>query len=327
MIERILVPLDGSALAERALPFAVRLAAATGARLLLMHGAEPVATLHQPPLDIETFARRLRESEAIGALTATRRIEIEAVGRKIPIDTAAEAICQAAADQQADLIVMSTHGRGGLGRWLYGSVADQVLRRAPAPVLLISATCDHEWPAHGPLRILVPLDGSKLSEAVLGPVGELAATLPAELILVGATGPLEYGYADGVPFTRTGLEGALEEVRAYLGGVAERLRADGHAVEVVAEVGRPGPVIEVAAREQKADLIAMATHGRGGIARLALGSVATETLQRAGVPLLVTRPVGVRQPAEATSARAQSGAGPAEPAGTSAASEAAGAGR
>ena len=136
----------------------------------------------------------------------------------------------------------------------------------------------------------VPLDGSELAETVRGPVGDLATVLPVELVLVGATGPLDYAYADGIAFARPGLEEEMEKVRVYLETVAERLRADGRSVEIAAEMGRAGPVIDVAARERNVDLIAMATHGRRGLARLTLGSVATETLQRTAVPLLLARP-------------------------------------
>jgi nucleotide-binding universal stress UspA family protein len=287
MLRRILLPLDGSPLAERALPYAIRLASAARAGLILVH----VLDAGKPPdIDVYAFVRVLRESGRFRALAGPRPLEVSAVAREASPEMVADEICATGESYGADLIVMSTHGRGGLGRWLYGSVADQVLRRAKVPVLLISAACDHAWPDHGPLRVLVPLDGSELAETVLGPIGELASALPSELVLVGATGPLDYAYGDGIAFARPGLEEELEKVLVYLEAVAERLRADGHSVEIAAEMGGPGSVVDAVAHEGKVDLIAMTTHGRSGLARLTLGSVATETLQRTTIPLLLTRP-------------------------------------
>jgi nucleotide-binding universal stress UspA family protein len=216
----------------------------------------------------------------------------------------AEGICEAIVEQGADLVVMSTHGHGGIGRWLYGSVADQVIRQSPVPILLVPATCDHAWEGTAPLRIMVPLDGSAFGEEVLDPVGKLASTLKAELLLVGASGPLEYAYADGVPYMRGGLDVALRETRDYLESVAFRMRAEGHTVTADAETGRAGPVIDDLARRRHVDLVAMATHGRSGIARAALGSVATEVLHRSRIPVLLWRPTALRHATQPTAASA-----------------------
>jgi nucleotide-binding universal stress UspA family protein len=239
---------------------------------------------------VYAFVRALRESGRFGALAGPRPIEVSAIARAAYPETVADEICATGESQGVGIIVMSTHGRSGLGRWLYGSIADQVLRKAHVPVLLISAACDHPWPERGPLRILVPLDGSDLAEAVLGSASDLAALLQAKLVLVSAVGPREYPPNDGVLVVRFGLDSELRETREYLKGVAKRLRGSGASVEAIAEVGRAGRVIDAIARERKVDLIAMTTHGRSGLARLTLGSVATETLQRTAVPLLLTRP-------------------------------------
>jgi nucleotide-binding universal stress UspA family protein len=158
-------------------------------------------------------------------------------------------------------------------------------------MLLISGRCDHPWPEQGPLRMLVPLDGSAFAEAALKPVNDFAAALPVELLLVAAAGPLEHGYSDGPRSVQAGFDAGLRTAHAYLEKIAGRLRADGRKVDLIARFGSAGPIIAAVARERSVDLIAMATHGRSGVAQLALGSVATETLQRADVPLLLTRPV------------------------------------
>jgi nucleotide-binding universal stress UspA family protein len=153
-------------------------------------------------------------------------------------------------------------------------------------------------------RILLPLEGSAFAEEVLDPVGKLASTLKAELLLVGAAGPLEYGYADGVPFTRSGFDAALKETREYLEGIAARLRTEGHTVTVDAETGRAGTIIANICQRRHVDLNAMATHGRSGVARAALGSVATELLHRSTVPLLLWRPLALRHATQPTAASA-----------------------
>jgi len=304
MVERILLPLDGSPFGERALPYALRLASATGARLILMHGHAPLVIAKEPDFDVQAFARRLRDGQVVVPYTATAGIEIEAVTHDVYMDKVADGICETIVAQGADLVVMSTHGHGGLGRWLYGSVADQVIRQSPVPLVLVPVTCDHIWERSAALRIMVPLDGSTFAEEVLDPVGKLASALKAELLLVGAAGPLEYGYADGVPFTRSGFDAALKETNEYLEGVAARLRAAGQRVTVDAQTGQAGPVIDGIARRRHVDLIAMATHGRSGMARAALGSVATEMLHRSTVPLLLWHPVALRQTSEPMAASA-----------------------
>ena len=294
MIERILLPLDGSQLAERALPYAVRLAAMTGARLILMHAAVPSVIPKAPSFSVEAFARKLKAGETAMPASALEGIEIEAVTHDIFAGREFEGICQTITEQQADLLVMSTHGHGGIGRLIFGSVAEQVLGASPVPVVMVTASCERAWSADAPLRILIPLDGSQFAEEVLEPVSNLATALKAELVLLGASGPLEYGYAESAMAVRTGFDAALREARTYLEGVAARMQAAGHTVVVEAEAGRPSAVIEGVTQRRHIDLIAMATHGRSGLARVALGSVAGDVLQQSTVPLLLWRPAGLR---------------------------------
>jgi len=307
MIAKILVPLDGSPLADRALPYAVRLASATGARLILMHGAVPPVIPKAPDFDVRVFAQRLRTGQILVPFTNASEIEIDAVAHDIFDDKVAEGICETIVETGAGLVMMSTHAHTGLGRWIHGGVADQLLCQSPVPVVLIPPTCAQVWPDDCSLRILVPLDGSRFAGEILEPVATLAATLKAELLLVGASGPLEQGYADGIGSIRSGFGAALRETRDYLDEVAARLRATGQSVTVDAEVGRPRAIIESISRRRHVDLIAMATHGRTGVARVALGSVASDLLHGTTVPLLLWRPAELRhaeQPAPlSTSAR------------------------
>jgi nucleotide-binding universal stress UspA family protein len=292
----ILVPLDGSPLAERALPYAAELARATRARLVLLRavlvhelpGVDPshaqVASVQRAEADLTASAEPLRA----GGLAVDVSVYYDQPGR---------AILDAAAHRPADLIVMSTHGRSGPGRWIFGSVADDVLRHARVPVLLVPGACQPGWAAAGAGRqVLVPLDGSELAEEALAPACELAERLGAGVRLLRVVEPPVPLVADELSYPSAVAQDAeLAAAQAYLDRVLARLRATGRAGEGSVLVGDPATTIPTVAREQGVDVIAMATHGRSGLARLVLGSVATGVLQRAAMPLLLVRPAAVHQ--------------------------------
>lgn len=287
MTRTLLIPLDGSALAERALPYAVHLADAMSARVLLLHAASDLhmVTHLQEELDVSVRLDRLVEPLRQRGLDASSRILHEPT---------VEAIVAVARAEAADSIVMSTHGRSGIGRWLYGSVADEVIRTSTVPVLLVSPACDRQWAAARPLRILVPLDGSLLSETALDPARDLATGLGAELFLVRAIQePMQDAYrfdAAGVPVRLPAGELELQEARQYLEWVRDGHRLSFADADIFTDTGEASRVILDAAARGQADLIVMATHGRTGLERLTMGSVTTRVLQRARVPLLLVRP-------------------------------------
>jgi nucleotide-binding universal stress UspA family protein len=198
----------------------------------------------------------------------------------------------------ADLIVMATHGRSGFGRWIYGSVADELLRHATRPVMLAPSGTLPPWPAQRAPKLLVTLDGSPLSEAILQAIPQLAALHQSEVVLLhvyewppSTTLVYDGGYCDLDP------ERDLEPCRTYLSEVAERLRPSVTSIVQRVELGRIPLQILEAAREERADLIAMATHGRSGLGRLVLGSTATGVVQRAETPVLLIRPAAMKQTA------------------------------
>lgn len=277
MNAHILVPLDGSPIAARTLPYAESLARTLGGRLTLLeltHGDHPseCAALQ---LDRLANAARLR------GLRAEVRLQPAAP------DETARAIVEAADELEADLIAMSTHGRGAIRRLLLGSVADGVLRQARVPVLVVPPGCDRPWDERGPRCILVALDGSKLAEAVLGQVAALAGTLGTELILLQVVHGFSKDPHDRfVEYNRAEAERYLEEVRRGLRVPAEVV--DLYGVDHPTEA-----VIADFARERGVDLLAMGTHGRGGLARFVLGSVATGAVQRSHAPLLLVRATAV----------------------------------
>jgi nucleotide-binding universal stress UspA family protein len=300
MLSTILVPLDGSRLAEQALPFGERFARAAAARLVLVRvvnaDADSRAAAAPGARDyLDQVASRLRSN---GLLCDTL----------VPTGDAAVEIEGALVVSGADLVIMATHGRSGIGRMLYGSVADAVLRQTSVPVLLVPPAVNLPWPADRQLRIVVPLDGSERSEAVLSPAVELTGYLGGELLLMQVVQWPPVLYADGSELLAYDVEEQLADARTYLDAVAARLRVTGTNARVRAEIA-PQPMSAIAnlAQQEQADMIAMATHGRSGLARVVLGSVTTGTLQRASVPLLVVRPsplgatMGQMAPAKGTS--------------------------
>jgi nucleotide-binding universal stress UspA family protein len=293
MMYTILVPLDGSPLAEHALPFAARLAAATSARLILSR-VLPLSNLQPVEADLasadEARAYLLRVGDR---LTAKGHL----VERTTPWGEPAAEILEQARSTQADLVVMGTHGRSGPGRWLYGSVADDVLRHALVPVVLVPRDAAKPWSVDRTPRILVPLDGSELAEAALGPARKLAARLGSEIVLLQVIPFPPYELYPGAVAAYLEVfdpDAQVVQAHQYLTQVAQRLRPTIKHVRIRAELGKPEALICQVAVAEKADLIIMATHGRTGLARLVLGSVATATLQHAAVPLMFVRPTSLK---------------------------------
>jgi nucleotide-binding universal stress UspA family protein len=244
----------------------------------------------------------IAEADAdLAAAARTLRSEGLSVEARVCYGSPAPAIVDEARLGQADLIVMSTHGRGGVGRWIYGSVADGVLRQAETPVLVVPPAADPAWSRTGDARVLVPLDGSALADEALGPAAALAVALGATLVLVRVVEPLSYGYLYGQPYLPTTELDFAETKRTAeddLAALAQRLRAQGHRVATRVEVGPPVQTLAWIAADEGVAAIAMATHGRGGLARLVMGSVATGLLQRAELPVLLVRPSSVVPAAE-----------------------------
>ena len=277
MLTSIIVPLDGSDFAERALPYATRLCQATRAQLSLVQAAYvtvPVTNASAARMAAERLKVVVREAEDYLTQVAHR---LEAAGQpavvRVHKGAPTTAVTQEVADLQANLIVMTTHGRTGPGRAIFGSVANDLLHRAPVPILLVPANAESSWPTDRPLRLLVPLDGSAHGETILGPAAELADALKADLLLVLV--------AD---------HHAEAETREYLEQAARSLRTDVRAVNGLALEGHPATAILRAAQEERAAVIAMATHGRTGLARLVMGSVAEAVVRSATIPILVVRP-------------------------------------
>lgn len=292
MYNVILVPVDGSTFAERAWPQALRIAHLSGARIVLLQVIPPsgdgvdssggVAELSQAA---DAYLKELCDHTSAG-------VDVETV---IAVGEPALTIIQEANQRDVDLVVMSTHGRFGLGRWIYGSVADAVMRHAPVPVILVPATGQLVRVVDHPPRILVPLDGSSLAEEVLGAVGNLAEAMGADLILTRVVEPHSPAYTDMDYVVTIDPTMEVKAAQDYLESVAARLRTAGRSVQVQGDYGVAETTITDMAERLEAAIIAMATHGRGGITRLLLGSVATSVVQRSTVPVFLVRPATRQQ--------------------------------
>ena len=287
-MKTVLVPLDGSELAAQALPFATTIAARSGCSLLLLRAVNSL----NAPTDAAGLALKQAAQEALDAVAASLAADgVTAVTRVV--DGQAETrILEATADEDVSLIVMSTHGRGGIGRFIYGSVADTVLRHTPVPVLIVPPHGLKWWPSDDHIKVLVPLDGSELAASVLRPACELADVLGGSLLLLTLVESSRFasysvGYVNGEPDEN---DDELVAARAHLDDVAAGLRTTSRRVDTQAVFGTPYFDIAAIARDVGAGAIAIATHGRGGLGRALLGSVATATIQRSEVPLLIARP-------------------------------------
>jgi len=276
----MLLPLDGSPLAARALPVAAGLAAAGQGRLVIAHVETATPTDHAPGFDPITAVDTLPE-QIVAAEARVYRARPDAV---------VNVLLDAAHEAAADLIVMSTHGRGGLGRWVFGSVADQIMHRAEVPVLLVPAHCESDWLARPPKQILVALDGSQIAEEALAPAAALARALDAEILLLRALSPTLHARNQGDRFVLScGDFAEVDDAWHYLSGHADHLLAAGIRASVWVVGGHAATAITDAARAENMDLITMTTHGRGGLGRLIVGSIADGVLRRSPVPILLVR--------------------------------------
>jgi nucleotide-binding universal stress UspA family protein len=298
MYSTVLVPLDGSPLAERALPYAARLARAAHTRLVLLRVVPELdRSAHTEALQEHVRVRTEAEQylDQIVARVATDPGTPRAETFVDEGEAAARIIAQAQR-QRAGLIVMGTHGRSGLGRWLYGSVAESVLRGAELPIFMVPAVSSHTWPAGRPPRVMVTLDGSDFAREAVEPAAALAGAIGAELLLLRVLPPAvypmnPYGLYYVPPVQE--LEPDVAEITRDLEQLAGPLRERNLTVAVRTAAGIPADAIAAAVHEEQVDIVAMATHGRTGWPRLVMGSVATGVLHKASTPLLLVRPQAI----------------------------------
>ncbi len=321
MFKRILVPLDSSPRAEKALAVAARVARVSDGTIVLLQVVSIPATytpyIYGPDMaQSPMYAQQLIDIEQANAekyLAEIAKLDtLAGINVEITVipGTAGMTIIDTVREEHIDLIVMSSHGETGIKRWALGSVAQHVSRHSSVPVLVLredgtaptSAFPDRLRPLRS-IIALVALDGSKMAEATLEPAANLVAALatPSQGTLILST--VVNRQSDR---NKPGKEDVLGEARKYLVGVAERLQGD--------ELGKLNLVIEWSIEDSKdvadalikaaesgistecshefsgCDLIAIATHGRGGMQRLMMGSVTERVLGATKLPMLIVRP-------------------------------------
>jgi nucleotide-binding universal stress UspA family protein len=310
MFRQLFVPLDRSALAEQALGQAAAIARASNAAMdvILVHEPLPFAGFADAPWNAERLDDEHKYLETIvRELVSGATV---AVSHEVMRGGVVEMICQRAHDVDADLIVMTSHGRTGLSRMWLGSIADGVIRRSSVPVLLLRPVenGNRRAAAHVFKKILVPLDGSAVGADALPSAQALAHSCGARLVLLRVVQPVPMiivdagmSFAYPPPVTDAVVTDRLaDEAKQEIAEVARRAREEG-GVEIESHIvvgaGIAQSIVDFA-HGHGIDAIAMSTHGRGA-SRVLMGSVADKVLRASGLPMLMRRPVGVADIAEA----------------------------
>lgn len=305
MYQTLVVPLDGSPIAEQALPVAAAIARRHGAALHLVYVhttlVRPLDVQGAPVYDTRFDDDRKRELDAYLTRVAGR---LGADGLRVTHavvegGSAPEAIAEEAGRAGAGLIVITTHGRGGFSRVWLGSVASELLRSAPVPVLVARASeeggATPSLADGGPQHLLVPLDGSALSEAALDAALEMARPAGARCTVLRvvrtADTLLPYDQTFWTPAEQEFLDGQEAMAREYVDRIVGRLRGAGLEADgvVTLEPDAARAIMRVAG-ERGVDLVAMSTHARSGVSRLFLGSVTDKVIRGCDCPVLVVRP-------------------------------------
>jgi nucleotide-binding universal stress UspA family protein len=296
MYTKMLIPLDGSQVAEQVLPYARFLAKELAIPVNLLQVIDPDG------LELWVDPEHGRYIDTIlDDLTESSRAYLEKIAQSIPATSvqclvekgkAEEVLIERAATDGDSLMVMATHGRSGMQRWLLGSVADKVLHGASNHVLLIRATEQGKTAGEAVLKtVVVPLDGSPLAEQVLPHVADLARRLGLQVVLTRAyalpptMAPDAYG-----TYTEEMINQLEADARSYLLAKVEGLKEKGiENVTAAVDLGYGAEEIIKLGRQTPDNFIAMCSHGRSGIRRWLLGSVTERVVRHSGDPVLIIR--------------------------------------
>lgn len=274
---RILVPLDGSPEARAALPYAGALAT-PGTEIVLLTVVPSATDADAARADLEGVAQQLRVA---GSLVRT----------EVEVGDPARRIVAMAADLGVAMIVMASHGRGALGRLIYGSVADRVVREATIPTMVVRARQVEPGPV-GITRLVVPLDGSSLAEAALPVATAISRRLGTPLLLVRVVDPVDLmppavGIGEAIPFEiyDQAEQEKEQDARSYLDAMAKKLHDRGLRVTTSVLTGPPASSIEEATH--LGDVLVLASHERSGVMRWLLGSVAEKLTREDESPVIL----------------------------------------
>jgi len=306
MYKKIVVPLDGSELAERALPYAEELAEKFSSEVVLLNvrrpSEDPAHPEHRAYLSemLATTEQNIKKSPSLPPEEKVK-VDSDIIGASGLLTHPAEEILDYAEANDIGLIIMTTHGRTGIKRWALGSTAEKVVRASKCPVLLVRANVD--MPQSVRLdKILVPLDGSIHSEAVLSHIANIAPKLEARIYLLIVVEPTyhihpvydEVAYYGGTgmvetPYTEEEMKPIKAAAEEYIESVSRKLAADDIETSHKMKVGSAAEEIIKAGKEMGVDMVAMSTHGRSGFDRWEHGSIADKVLHGGNKPLLFVR--------------------------------------
>jgi len=296
MYSRMLILLDGSKVAEQVLPYARCLAKALSLPVDLFQAvdAEALESLANPAQGryVDTLLNEKRTSSAGYLETVGRSFEAVRLSSAVEIGKPEDLILDKAGADPQTLVVMATHGRSGIQRWVLGSVADKVLHGVANDLFLVRASEQGKTEGTATLtKVIVPLDGSPLAEKILPQVIELGTKMPLEVILMRAyalppaISPNEYTGFSQELFNQ--LEG---EAKDYLVEKSQELSEQGlRNISYVIDLGYGAEEITRLARKTPDNFIVMCTHGRSGVKRWALGSVTDRVVRHSGDPVLIIR--------------------------------------
>lgn len=296
MYSRMLIPLDGSKVAEQVLPYARYLAKALAIPVELIEIVDPetLRLLANPEQGryLDALLADKRRSGGHYLETVAQSFQGTQIKCAVENGRAEELIIDKAAGDKDTLIVMATHGRSGIQRWLLGSVADKVLHGSTNHLFLVRATDQGKTDGEAPLKkVIVPLDGSSLAEKVLPYVVDLGKKMQLEVILVRAYALPPSITADEYGAYSQELFDQLEaEAKDYLAGKIKEVQQPGlKNISSVVDLGYGAEEITTLARKTPDNFIAMCTHGRSGVTRWVLGSVTERVVRHSGDPVLIIR--------------------------------------
>jgi nucleotide-binding universal stress UspA family protein len=276
--QHILVPLDGSRFAEQALPAAEALCKAYSARLTLMSVIQSDGRNKNIELERSAYLNKVAEP------LIEKELEVNTA---IRYGTVAKSINQLVEENGVDRVVMSSHGRSGFQRWLMGSIATRVIQLVTCPVLIIHPKEGETPPIPHFKKLLVTLDGSEISEHVLPYVKSSSRFESVVILLTVPEVPEAEMYGAAVEEIHNLRKQAEDEARQYLNTIAKSLEEQGLETEIIITGSRPAQTIISVAEEENVDVIMMATHGRGGLDSLLVGSVTERVVHHTNIPIFL----------------------------------------
>jgi len=283
MYEKILVPLDGSELAEQAIPYVEQLAQRLKSEVILITVCLPGDPLERALA--EYAERRAEKIQSLGVNTRSLCIEGDP----------ADSIINFTGKNNVGLIVISTHGKTGVGHWPLGSIASKVVQRSNIPVFLVRSSQPGKAPADNELgKILVTLDGSPFSEAIIPYAEKLAKNMNSEVTLLRVIEPAKLpqlaAYRDREKYEKDFMAKMEREAERYLDKKKTALENKGVNVNSAFLIGKPVETILQYTEDKSVNLIALTTHGFSGITKWTYGSVASKIIEGSPKPILLVRP-------------------------------------